>query len=217
MTLNEIGLRYRTDKCSDGKGFGHGYCDIYESYLSPLKNKKLVLLEIGIGGEEHIDRGGQSLRMWHDYLPQAIISGVDLYEKKLPDFDYARVQIFKAHQTDQQTLHEIILKIGNPDIIIDDGSHHNMLTSKTFDILFPYLNPGGLYFCEDVHTSYWKKYYEGNPNPSEGDTTMNFFKRLTDQLNHDVLEKQYKNGYAGQLAFIHFYHELVVIRKTNLL
>lgn len=210
ITLNELGLKHGTDKASSG----HNYCHTYERYLAPLRQEQLVLLEIGVGGEEHLDRGGQSLRMWHDYFPNALVVGVDVYPKQLPE--QARIHIYQGSQDDAPFLQDVVNRVGSPQVIVDDGSHHNRLTSQTFDILFPLLKPGGLYICEDVHTSYWKKHYDGDPNPNQGDTTMNFFKRLTDQLNHDVLERRYQTGFAGQLEFVHFYKELVIVKKAAL-
>lgn len=211
MTLNQIGLQHGTDKCSDGKGFGHGYCDIYERYLGHLKNEKLVILEIGIGGEEHIDRGGQSLRMWHDYFPQALIAGVDLYEKNLPP--QARIHIYKGSQIDGDLLGKVVDDIGAPDIIIDDASHHNAFTPQTFNILWPRLKPGGFYIVEDVHTSYWRENYGGNPDPAAAGTTMAYFTALTHQLNHPVLEGRYKWPAYDGLEYVHFYPELIILKK----
>ena len=40
-------------------------------------------------------------------------------------------------------------------MVIDDGSHINKLTLPTFYTTFPYVARGGLYFIEDMQTS-WK-------------------------------------------------------------
>ena len=39
---------------------------------------------------------------------------------------------------------------GGFDAIIDDGSHRNSHIMKTFDALWPTLQPGGVYFMEDL-------------------------------------------------------------------
>jgi hypothetical protein len=41
------------------------------------------------------------------------------------------------------------------DIIVDDGGHTMIQQNTTFNFLFPRLKPGGVYLCEDTHTSYW--------------------------------------------------------------
>lgn len=43
-SFKEIGLKYGTDKVTD-----HHYWFIYEKYLEPLRDKKLKMLEIGLG------------------------------------------------------------------------------------------------------------------------------------------------------------------------
>jgi len=56
---------------------------------------------------------------------------------------------------------QIISELGNPHIIIDDGSHHVDHVESTLRILWPYLQDGGMYIIEDTHTSYWKNHGGG--------------------------------------------------------
>lgn len=211
MTLDQIGLKYGTDKASTG----HNYCKIYDRYLSPKRVNPVVLLEVGIGGEEHIDRGGQSLRMWREYFtnPRAKIIGIDLYKKRLalP----AGVTIYQGSQDDPEFLTWIMGKEGTPDIIVDDASHHNARTIKTFELLFrEWLKKDGLYICEDIHTSYWTEFYDGHPDPATLTTTMSFFQRLTHQLNYYTLLEEHRDAYAGYLEYVHFYPEMAIIKKN---
>ncbi|HEY9703122.1 MAG TPA: hypothetical protein V6C58_11785, partial [Allocoleopsis sp.] len=84
----------------------------------------------------------------------------------------------------------------------------------TFTILFPALKSGGLYVIEDLQTSYWPDHgYEGNKNPSEGYTAMNFLKSLTDCINSHAIEEKYRNQYSGQIEYIHFYSQICFIKK----
>src|SRR5882757_9979464 len=68
------------------------------------------------------------------------------------------INIFKGSQVDKEFLRNVIKKIGNPDIIIDDGSHVNEHMIDTFKILFPLLKDGGVYVVEDTQTSYWPEF-----------------------------------------------------------
>ena len=47
-------------------------------------------------------------------------------------------------------------RYGPFDIIIDDGGHTMEQQIASIETLFPALNEGGVYLCEDTHTSYWE-------------------------------------------------------------
>jgi hypothetical protein len=207
MTLDQIALSCKTDKASNG----HNYTPIYASFLEPLRDQPLVVLELGIGGYQYKDRGGESLRMWEAYLPHATIHGVDCYDKE--NMATNRVTIHKGRQDDPEFLTKLIEQIGPPDVIIDDASHVCPLTITAFETLFPLLKPGGLYLCEDVHTSFWLD-YQGDPDPKSPTlTTVKFFQQLTPQLSNDTLLEEHRTSYAGYLEAIHFYRNLVIIKK----
>lgn len=210
MTLDQLGLKYGTDKASTG----HNYCKTYDRLLAPWRGQPITVLELGIGGEAHADRGGQSLRMWREYFghPDAKIIGIDVYPKTL-DLPPG-VTVHHGSQDDSWLLATILAQQELPTVIIDDASHHNVLTVRSFELLFPgFLKRGGLYLCEDVHTSYWKENYAGDPDPQQRGTAMGFFQKLTAQLNHVTLLPQYRDQYAGMLEYVHFYPEFVAIKK----
>ena len=52
--------------------------------------------------------------------------------------------------TNNNVINSIIEKYGNFDIILDDGSHKNKDVIKSFELLFPLMNDGGLYIVEDT-------------------------------------------------------------------
>jgi hypothetical protein len=209
MTLDQIALQSKTDKASDG----HNYTAVYQKYLEHLRPDPLLIFEIGVGGYQYPDRGGESLRMWERYFPAAKIVGVDIYPKNALGLD--RVHIEHGSQDNPDFLASLVAKYGAPDLIVDDASHVNQLTVRTFEILFPMLKPGGLYFCEDVHTSFWLRDYGGDPDPANRSTTVAFFQELTAQLSHDSLLAEFKRpNLAGYLDFIHFYRNLVIVKKA---
>lgn len=208
MTLDQIALEAKTDKASTG----HHYTHVYEKYLEPLRQEPLLIFEIGVGGYQYPDRGGQSLRMWERYFPNATIVGVDVYPKVGMATD--RIHIEHGSQDNPDFLASLISKYGAPDLIVDDASHVNRLTIRTFEILFPMLKTGGLYFCEDVHTSFWMQDYGGDPDPATRSTTLAYFQLLTAQLSQDTLLQEYRrDNLAGYLEFIHFYRNLVILKK----
>lgn len=207
--LDQIGKKYGTDKSSEH----HNYLHVYESYLAPYRDKNISLIECGVGGYEYPDRGGESLNMWHEYFPYAKIVGIDIYEKE--NIIKNRIEFWQGSQTDKHLLQTIIEreKGAYKRIFIDDASHINNLTIETFKIVFPLLQRGDIYFVEDVHTSYWKENFAGNPVPGANLTTMGYFTFLTHQLNHETLLPEYRNEFAPLIEWIHFYKEIVVIKR----
>jgi hypothetical protein len=210
MELDALALKHGTDKSSEY----HDYCGIYESYSKELKNSNIALIELGVGGYDYIDRGGESLRMWFEYFPHAKLIGLDVFPKK--GIINNRTEFWEGSQTDKHLLKTILSRNADAEkrIVIDDASHNNELTVETFRIIFPLLKSGDLYFIEDVHVSYWEdEEYKGNKVPGAKNTTMWFFTTLTHQLNDEHLEPEYRNEYAYKIEFIHFYKELIVIKK----
>ncbi|MEQ8714356.1 MAG: class I SAM-dependent methyltransferase [Cyclobacteriaceae bacterium] len=67
---------------------------------------------------------------------------------------------WNTNQADSDRLHEIIaLEFqGNVDLIIDDASHLYEETKTSFEALFPYLKPNGLYIIEDWAWDHWEDF-----------------------------------------------------------
>lgn len=207
--LDQIGKKYGTDKSSAH----HSYLHVYESYLFPYRDKNISLIECGVGGYEYPDRGGESIRMWHEYFQYAKIIGIDIYEKE--NIIKSRTEFWKGSQTDKHLLQTIIERENEAykRIFIDDASHVNDLTIETFKIVFPLLTSGDIYFVEDCHTSYWRENFAGNPIPGAVGTTMEFFTRLCHQLNHETLLPEYRTEFAPLIEWTHFYKEIIVIKR----
>ena len=66
-SLDEIALSTTTDKNSKN----HGYTRYYEMFFESMRNDKIHLCEIGVDE-------GNSIRMWQEYMPNAIIHGIDI-------------------------------------------------------------------------------------------------------------------------------------------
>ena len=77
------------------------------------------------------------------------------------------------------------------------------------------MKEGGVYVIEDTETSYWPDYGGDSVNLNNSNTTMNFFKKLVDCLNHkEFLLKEYKPTFFDlNIVSIHFYHNLIFIYK----
>lgn len=208
MTLDKIALSHGTDKASSH----HNYATIYEKYLNSSRFEPVRVLELGVGGYTYPDRGGNSLRMWEEYFKTGVIVGVDIHEKN--GLDGGRVFIEKGSQVDETFLKIINKKHGPFDLIVDDASHEFELTTRSFEILFPMLRPTGIYIVEDVHTSFFSEGFGGDPDPNSSQfTTLKYFQRLTSQLYTKTLDKKFQGPFFGFIDFIHFYENLVIIRK----
>lgn len=205
--LVRLALLFHTDKRGS-----HSYMQHYERFFRGLKDKKINLLEIGVGGFEHSDIGGESLRMWKAYFRKGRIVGIDIHDKT--QFREHRIDIRQCDQTDSKVLQVLSGEYGGFDIVIDDGSHINEQVIKTFQILFPLMRSNGIYVIEDVQTSYWPTWGGGIDNPV---STMEFFKSLADGVNFaEYPIENFKPDYFDQnIIEIAFIHNLIFIRKGN--
>jgi len=126
----------------------HGYTMFYETLFAPLRDKSLLMLEIGISG-------GGSLNMWYKYFPNATIIGLDINDESYLKND--RTHIYQLDQSNIKELENFAEQcLANKyefDIIIDDGSHHMYDQQVTLSYLFPLLKSKGTYIIEDLHTS----------------------------------------------------------------
>jgi hypothetical protein len=206
--LNALATVYNSDKWNT-----HWYTQHYQTHFAPLRRRKLVLLEIGIGGYDDPEQGGASLRMWRTYFPKSRIYGLDIHDKRR--HDERRIKTFQGSQADPEFLARVLDEIGTPDIVIDDGSHQNAHVLASFAFLFPRLAPDGIYAIEDTQTSYWPNHGGSSEDLNRVDTSMGFVKRLVDGLNHQELRiPGYEPTYTDRhVVALHCYHNLVFIQK----
>lgn len=135
MTLNELAIKYDTDKGSNG----HWYTLHYEPVFEPIRLTVESVVEVGVGS-------GASLRMWRDYFLGAMIYGIDMNPN---NFGEPRIATYDCEQTDYSRLTEY-LQNRKPEIIVEDASHEQDKTIKTLDCLWPILEPRGWYVIEDM-------------------------------------------------------------------
>lgn len=166
------------------------------------------LLEIGVA------KGG-SLEVWKKYFgDNAIIFGIDI-DERCRDIDIPGVQIRIGSQVDEKFMKSVIDELGSPQIIVDDGSHHQDHLSFTLELLWPHLQDGGIYIIEDTHTSYWKDHGGGYLKPQ---TIIEFIKDAVDTMHHSYTRKQMPSRTSfleKSLASVTFYDSIIVLRKAN--
>jgi hypothetical protein len=156
MSLLSLVDNRRTDKNA-----GHSYLNLYETLLNKYKYNTTNVLEIGIGPPPRIsgfnDNGG-SIKLWHDYFPNAQIYTADI----IPMEDIAsdlknnpRIHIVLGDAYNPKGESYNILNKINYDFVLDDGSHSLDSMIRFICLYFPLLNDGGILIIEDVQDIEW--------------------------------------------------------------
>jgi hypothetical protein len=140
-TLDELALLHGADKSSAG----HNYAYIYDRYLSSLRSKPIVMLEIGV-------QDGPSLRMWRDYFPEGHIWGLDI-DPACKSNEEQRIAVVIGDQKDPAALARCAPG-EDFDLVLDDGGHYAVDQRASLLELWPRIKRGGFYIVEDTHTSY---------------------------------------------------------------
>lgn len=182
------------------------YFDIYHEYFKKFRKKNVVVLEFGISH-------GGSLQMWKHYFgKRARIIGVDINPecKKLKE---PQVEIYIGSQEDRKFIKSLMKKIGDVDIVIDDGGHTMSQQITTFEETYRFVREGGIYLTEDLHTSYWGEF--GGGLRKQG-TFIEYAKMQIDQL-HAWYSKDNGslavNDFTRTTHSIHFYDSIVIFKK----
>lgn len=206
--LTTLAIKHGTDKWGT-----HWYTQHYNHHFARFRPFKFNLLEIGVGGYDNPEAGGESLRTWEEYFPLANVIGLDYFDKA----PHSKGRVFTIHgdQTDEECLQRLHKEFGPFDIIVDDGSHLSHHVIKSFEVLFPLLNDGGIYAIEDTQTSYWPHFGGDARDFNKKSTTLGRAKSLTDGLNFkEIPDPDYKSSYTDKhIIGMHFYHSLVLIDK----
>lgn len=145
--LTEIGIKYQTDKA-----YFHLFTEFYNDYFEKYIDLPIHILEIGI-------LSGASILMWKEYFPKATIYAIDTNIDSVNLSLGDNVHTYLCSQNDFNKLESLFNGI-KFDIIIDDGSHLCSHQQESLGFLFPFLNPTGIYVCEDLHTSFRELYVD---------------------------------------------------------
>lgn len=183
------------------------YFEVYDREFNRFRNKRIRMLEIGVFS-------GGSLQMWKDYFgSQAEIIGVDI-NPKCKDYEEDQITVEIGSQEDPGFLNYLMEKYGCFDIVLDDGGHTMRQQIISFQMLFPAVSNGGIYLCEDCHTSYMKSW--GGGYKKEG-TFIEYAKELIDGINDQFIseEEGITKAFAGSIKSIRFDNSMVSIEKKN--
>ncbi len=180
------------------------YFPVYESHFRRYAGRPVRLLEIGCGE-------GGSLQLWKTYLgPHAQIVGIDI-RPECAAFEEDQIAVRIGSQSDPVFLEQLLTEFGQPDIVIDDGSHVMSDVVATFTFLYPRVAETGVYLVEDMHTAYWDEYGGGLRRPR---TFIELTKSLIDELNADHSRGQLPpTDFTRRTLSMHYYDSVVVFER----
>lgn len=189
------------------------YFEVYERHLKHFQFSvnPITLVEVGV------QKGG-SLEMWANYftIPENKIIGIDVDpECKKLSYKKSNIRVEIGDQGSEAFWDGFLAAIPSIDIFIDDGGHYMNQQITTFEKVFPKLNMGGVYICEDCHTSYMRHNGGGYKVPS---SFIEYSKSMIDTLHFDWKEEldtewERKTKLINGLTSVHFYDSVVVYEK----
>lgn len=156
--FKEIFSKYTTDKVNGQ------YENAYEECFGAIRNDINLVFEIGVFR-------GESLKGWEEYFPNAKIVGLEIRHKRLYKKlrNKERIHIEIGDATDSKFIDKVITKHGEPDIVIDDGSHLSSHIKTSFRLLNPYTK--FCYVIEDLGTQ-TKSFRDGRFIDDEDPATL---------------------------------------------
>ena len=155
ISLDQLAIANKADKASSHHVKGHNYARHYDKLFSPFRLEPIKLLEIGVGG-------GESIRTWLDYFPNAKVVGADIVGNtnpwNTPDSGvHERYRFIHGNQSDPNTWNcKIMAEWGGHllNVCIDDGGHFSGDIISTFIMLWSSIDHGGIYCVEDTGVTY---------------------------------------------------------------
>jgi hypothetical protein len=181
------------------------YFEVYDRYFSKFKDKaSAIFMEVGI-------MYGGSIQMWRKFFgDSATIYGIDI-NPNVKNMQLPANNIFIGDQSNPAFWDDTLLDIPYIDCFLDDGGHTMEQQIVTLKKVWPKISHGGVYICEDLHTSYWNEYGGGYKN---ADSMIEFSKKLIDVINEQHLRNSLDSGIdVSNIESVHFYDSMLVIIK----
>ena len=179
------------------------YFDIYEFIFNSYRGKPITFIEVGVFN-------GGSLHMWREYFgDQARIIGVDFNPIAL-ELEKDGFEIYIGNQESSEFWLDLKSKVGEADIILDDGGHKNGQQISTLYNGVELIKDGGVIVVEDTHTSYFRRF--GNPSPF---SFINYSKNIVDVINSRFQYVDSKKSKFYSLVWSVGYFESIVVFHIN--
>ena len=201
--LSKLAYKHRTDKRPNR----HGYTPQYHKLLSDKKIDHF--LEIGC-------YNGGSHAMWLEYFPEAMIYGIDLDDLKIRKTSKVckfnpRLVLVEMDQSNRKKVSKWADSLGvSFDVVLDDGSHRVSHQIASFEALWQFVSPGGVYIVEDIFTSYWADSSRGYLDQEE--TCIEYFKKFIDEI---ILQgRQIVKGGYSDFEVVKKHRKMTMIEET---
>lgn len=150
--LAELGRRFGCDKVRE-----HHYEHAYARLLGHRLHEPIAMLELGV-------YQGASARMFAAWFGNRFryvgvdreLAHLDPLRQGLPD----NAAFFEGDVTDNATLGKALDALGGAvDVVVDAASHRTCDQVQSFRALWPHVARRGLYFIEDLHTTFMPAYH----------------------------------------------------------
>ncbi len=184
------------------------YFEVYHRAFQRFRGQPIKFLEIGV-------QNGGSTRMWRDYFgPQATIIGVDV-DPNCKALEADGFEIWIGDQEDPAFWKGFLQVHPDLDAIVDDGGHTMKQQIHTFEALFPALRSGGVYLCEDTHSSYFPSLGGGLLRPG---TFIEYTKKLIDDMHawYHAPVAEHDQAYIARHLYSLTVHDSIVTMEKRI-
>ena len=131
--MTDIFNKYDTDKNTR-----HSYGQFYVDLLTPLKEKRVNIFEVGY-------HTGGSAAFFADFCPNSRVRSIDVKQCKPPSNKRIRLDIISIHD-----IQPSYFKGFPVDIAVDDGSHILEDQLRFVEVVYPAMRKGGVIVIEDI-------------------------------------------------------------------
>jgi hypothetical protein len=132
--------------------------------------------------------------------------GVDIQEA-CEVYEDGRTKVFIGDQADRGFWKRLRESVPRIDIVIDDGGHLSEQQIVTLEEILPYMPPGGVFLCEDIHGIHHKfvAYLYGLAD------RLNEYDYIPNADASAIKPTQFQRSIHG----VHLYPYVAVIEKTD--
>jgi hypothetical protein len=128
-----------------------------------------------------------------------------------------RATVFTGDQADAAFLERVVAETNAKhegfDVIVDDGGHRMEHQITSLKHLWKAVRPGGVYFCEDLQTSYIDSWGGSSVAAVGPDVMMGVVKELLDDLNVGYVEQKY--GFSVDMLGVDCMREICAVTKKG--